>query len=261
MITHCPRCGSPVSVADEPYCANADCRWNNEDSAALTAALQAQQQGQEPVAYVDDASLRWLADPVRSSRANIETSLHKANPEGTLIPLYAAPASRPAAEMPRDPITVAVLARAADRKALPIMRALNVFGADVTANQPLDLALIGAALSHAGCALAASPAAPQPAGDLHAAILNIPTRGPSGTIHTDAYLAGHRDARHAAAALVAAPQPVARMPLTREQLQQARDYLDGDNCLGYPEVLALVEWAESALADASAQPTAEGEQT
>jgi hypothetical protein len=29
LITHCPWCKSPVSVADEPYCANADCRWNN----------------------------------------------------------------------------------------------------------------------------------------------------------------------------------------------------------------------------------------
>ena len=52
-----------------------------------------------------------------------------------------------------ETITVAALSKAADRKAAPIMRALNVFGADVTLNQPLDLALIGAALSHAGCAL------------------------------------------------------------------------------------------------------------
>ena len=29
LITHCPWCGYPVSVADEPYCAYADCGWNN----------------------------------------------------------------------------------------------------------------------------------------------------------------------------------------------------------------------------------------
>lgn len=45
------------------------------------------------------------------------------------------------------PITVAKLARASDRKASVIMKALNVFGANVTLNQPIDLALIGAALS------------------------------------------------------------------------------------------------------------------
>lgn len=56
-------------------------------------------------------------------------------------------------------VTVAQLAQAADRKAAPIMRALNVFGSDVTLNQPLDLALIGAALCNAGCRLAATPTA------------------------------------------------------------------------------------------------------
>lgn len=60
----------------------------------------------------------------------------------------AANAGEPAA------ITVAKLAKASDRKAPPIMRALNVFGGDVTLNQPLDLALIGAALCNAGCRLA-----------------------------------------------------------------------------------------------------------
>lgn len=29
MITHCPQCGEPVSVANEAYCANNNCRWNN----------------------------------------------------------------------------------------------------------------------------------------------------------------------------------------------------------------------------------------
>jgi hypothetical protein len=33
MVTHCPWCAAPVSVADEPYCANVDCRWNNGGSA------------------------------------------------------------------------------------------------------------------------------------------------------------------------------------------------------------------------------------
>lgn len=33
METHCPWCGSPTSVADEAYCANADCRWNNGGTA------------------------------------------------------------------------------------------------------------------------------------------------------------------------------------------------------------------------------------
>lgn len=32
-VTHCPWCAAPVSVADEPYCANADCRWNNGGTA------------------------------------------------------------------------------------------------------------------------------------------------------------------------------------------------------------------------------------
>ena len=186
-------------------------------------------------------------------------------------------------------------------------------------------------------------AVPQPVGDLHAEhwrlLTELPTKSERypvahrGGIGGHAYFVTEADARpslpagwqqmpdwgpthwcdapgrHAAAALVAAPQPVARVlrpvarveqrnyfptvaasraspslmwmipypevrqipdgtvlyaipladasapqlaPLSREQLQQARDYLDGDNCLGYPEVLALVEWAESALADASA---------
>jgi hypothetical protein len=33
LVTHCPWCAAPVSVADEPYCANADCRWNNGGTA------------------------------------------------------------------------------------------------------------------------------------------------------------------------------------------------------------------------------------
>lgn len=30
FVTHCPRCGAPTSVADEAYCANSDCTWNND---------------------------------------------------------------------------------------------------------------------------------------------------------------------------------------------------------------------------------------
>lgn len=63
-----------------------------------------------------------------------------------------------AAQQGHSAITPATLALASDRKASNIMRALNIFGANVTLNQPLDLALIGAALSNAGCRLAAQPA-------------------------------------------------------------------------------------------------------
>jgi hypothetical protein len=56
-----------------------------------------------------------------------------------------------AAPSPAPDITVAALAEASDRKAFGIMCALNVLGGNVTLNQSLDLALIGAALSNAGC--------------------------------------------------------------------------------------------------------------
>jgi hypothetical protein len=29
FLSHCPWCGEPSSVAEEAYCANSNCRWNN----------------------------------------------------------------------------------------------------------------------------------------------------------------------------------------------------------------------------------------
>lgn len=41
-VTHCPKCGSPVSVANEPYCANDDCLWNNPPDFAQSAGIPSQ---------------------------------------------------------------------------------------------------------------------------------------------------------------------------------------------------------------------------
>jgi hypothetical protein len=65
-----------------------------------------------------------------------------------------------------------------------------------------DVALIQAAAALRRRTPAA--AAGVPIDELHQRIMNLPTRWANGTIHTDDYLTGHRDARHAAAELVSA---------------------------------------------------------
>jgi hypothetical protein len=40
LVTHCPWCSAPVSVADEPYCANDDCRWNNGGTAPAAVSQE-----------------------------------------------------------------------------------------------------------------------------------------------------------------------------------------------------------------------------
>lgn len=60
-------------------------------------------------------------------------------------------------------------------------------------------------------------------------IRNLPTRGPKGTIHTDDYLTGHRDARHAAAELAAAAlsaAPAQEPVAWRGAMQQALNALE-----------------------------------
>ena len=60
---------------------------------------------------------------------------------------------------------------------------------------------------------------------LHAAIMNLPARGPRGTIHTNDYLVGHRDARHAAAELVLAARSE-EMAALRAVLMRTANALD-----------------------------------
>lgn len=130
--------------------------------------------GDERTAYYADAATAWAWAAWRKARALLATpagneirqlcalkdrealavnlvrfgGLNKHHARAVADAMLATPA--PAQP---EPITVAKLAKASDRKMLPIMRALNALGCNVTANQPLDLALIGAALSNAGCLL------------------------------------------------------------------------------------------------------------
>jgi len=101
--------------------------------------------------------------------------------------------------------------------------------------------------------------------------MNLPCVCPASDVHqTDewkaGYGAGHRDTRQAAAALVAAPQPVARMPLDDSDIDGAWRSIgtepDGGNLAGGTSLEGwrrAVRWAEAQhgitaipLADASA---------
>lgn len=52
FISHCPDCGAPTSVADEAYCANSDCLWNNKPSTSTPPATNTAPAGVPPT--VDD---------------------------------------------------------------------------------------------------------------------------------------------------------------------------------------------------------------
>jgi hypothetical protein len=81
---------------------------------------------------------------------------------------------------------------------------------------------------------------------LHRDVMNIPTRGPAGTIHTGDYLAGHRDARHAAAKLVSAALAalraveVPRQPTTLAEIRTAQIRAAEDLIAAEIESLGLV---------------------
>jgi hypothetical protein len=90
---------------------------------------------------------------------------------------------------------------------------------------------------YARAALAHTPQAPQPT-DLHAAIMNLPCNVPSGypygsELCAGVYREGHRDARHAAAKLVAAlllpAQAPAVPPLTPERIAEIAEQMEASD--------------------------------
>jgi hypothetical protein len=119
---------------------------------------------------------------------------------------------------------------------------------------PLEAQELRAALATPGAERAA-PALQQGlhAMQLHAAILNLPCNNPLG--NADTYAQGHRDARHAAASLVASSPAAGGAPLSDERVRQAvgaNDHYWATSKLWILSVARAIEAAHG-ISDASEQ--------